>query len=68
MTKREGEDTDKEDTQLDGEAGDVLQEEEGAVQEGGGARHSLRCGGGAHRLLFHWKALRVLQLKYEADN
>ncbi|GAB2271459.1 hypothetical protein Dimus_006296, partial [Dionaea muscipula] len=53
----EGENKDKEDRQHNSEAGDILEEEEGADQESGGAIDSLRCSSGTHHLLVHQQAL-----------
>nr|XP_010934004.1 MADS-box transcription factor 50-like isoform X2 [Elaeis guineensis] len=57
----EGEDGDEADRERDEQAGDVLEAEEWASEEGVRALGPLRRRGRRHRLLSPWKALRVLQ-------
>ncbi|URD82816.1 hypothetical protein MUK42_09834, partial [Musa troglodytarum] len=59
----EGEDTDEADRERDEPAGDLLQAEERAAEEGLGAVGALRRRGRAHHLLFPGEAPPVLQLQ-----
>ena len=59
----EGADSDTEDRQPGGEAGDLLQAPPGAVQEGRGALHPMRRRGRTRRLLRHRQALPLRQLQ-----
>lgn len=59
----EGEEGDTADRERGGEAGDLLQAQEGAVQEGRGAGGAMRRRRRAHRLLRHRQALAVRELQ-----
>lgn len=55
----EGQDSDKEDRQLDSEARDFLEEKKRATEEGQGALYPVRCGSRCYHLLKHRQALRL---------